>query len=148
MYTYHPILGLMFPSAQNDVFIYGSLYVEESVRAIFLSKLTFCFRFTDLNSLNMSMEKLSPADVNYRAIVAYNQSKLCNILFSNELNRRLYPYKVFCNSIHPGNVISTKLSRHWWFWRLLFALVRPFAKSKVSSPLRGVVSSKFGKMQN
>jgi WW domain-containing oxidoreductase len=36
---------------------------------------------------------------------------------------------VCCLAVHPGNMISTHLSRHWWVYRLLFATVRPFAKS-------------------
>lgn len=39
---------------------------------------------------------------------AYAQSKLANVLFSNELARRLAPAGITSNSLHPG-VISTKL---------------------------------------
>uniref|UniRef100_A0A182Q360 Uncharacterized protein n=1 Tax=Anopheles farauti TaxID=69004 RepID=A0A182Q360_9DIPT len=31
--------------------------------------------------------------------------------------------------MHPGNMVSSALSRNWWFYRLLFGLVRPFTKS-------------------
>jgi len=42
----------------------------------------------------------------------YGQSKLCNILFSNELNRRLGDDKqVYVNSVHPGYV-NTELQRN------------------------------------
>ena len=36
---------------------------------------------------------------------------------------------VCCLAVHPGNMISTNLSRHWWVYRLLFSIVRPFVKS-------------------
>ena len=41
---------------------------------------------------------------------AYGQSKLANILFANELSRRLGPGQT-ANSLHPG-VIATNLGRH------------------------------------
>jgi len=34
-------------------------------------------------------------------------------------------------SVHPGNMVSTDISRNYWFYRLLFAIVRPFTKSLV-----------------
>ena len=89
------------------------------------------FRFTDLNESTISETFLSPPPNGYRPIFAYNQSKMCNILFMLELHRRWATYGVFCHAVHPGNVIATSLSQHWWFWRLLFTMVRPFAKSKV-----------------
>lgn len=41
----------------------------------------------------------------YRGIVAYGQSKLANLMFSNELARRL-PANVTSNALHPGGVDS------------------------------------------
>ena len=60
---------------------------------------------------------------------AYNDSKLCNVLFAHELARRWPLVSVF--SCHPGNMVSSGLSRHSWMYRLLFAIVRPFTKSLV-----------------
>lgn len=65
-------------------------------------------------------------------MLAYNRSKLCNILFSNELNRRLSPHGVTSNSVHPGNMIYSSIHRNWWVYTLLFTLARPFTKSMVS----------------
>src|SRR5690606_31029669 len=42
---------------------------------------------------------------------AYGQSKLANILFTKELNRRLQDKKVFVNAVHPG-VVKTELGRN------------------------------------
>ena len=67
--------------------------------------------------------------------MAYNQSKLCNLLFSMELNRRLKPKGVTCNAVHPGNLIYTALSKNSWFYWLFFLMARPFAKSSVSQTL-------------
>jgi len=41
---------------------------------------------------------------NYRALTAYSQSKLCNILFTRELARQLSGTGVTANSFHPGFV--------------------------------------------
>lgn len=65
-------------------------------------------------------------------MLAYNRSKLCNILFSNELHRRLSPRGVTSNAVHPGNMMYSALHRGWWVYTLLFTLARPFTKSMVS----------------
>ncbi|GFY72552.1 WW domain-containing oxidoreductase [Trichonephila inaurata madagascariensis] len=89
-----------------------------------------------ITAQNISEERLSPKTANgFYSIIAYNDSKLCNLLFSNELNRRLSTFKIFSNAVHPGNLVSSYLSRNWWLYRLLFAFVRPFTKSLIKSPL-------------
>lgn len=47
----------------------------------------------------------------YRPWAAYGQSKLANILFANELSKRLRGTGKTANSLHPG-VIHTNLGRH------------------------------------
>ncbi|XP_076339672.1 WW domain-containing oxidoreductase [Tachypleus tridentatus] len=87
-------------------------------------------RFSLLSKDKLSEEKLSPSvSTNFVSMIAYNNSKLCNILFSNELNRRLSSKGVLSNAVHPGNLVSSNLSHNWWCYRLLFTLVRPFTKS-------------------
>lgn len=95
------------------------------------------FRFTDINdsSKNLDFSRLSPSKNDYWAMLAYNRSKLCNILFSNELHRRLSPRGVTSNAVHPGNMMYSSLHRHWWVYTLLFTLARPFTKSMVSERL-------------
>ncbi|XP_078041246.1 WW domain-containing oxidoreductase isoform X1 [Augochlora pura] len=70
---------------------------------------------------------LSPPAYKYWFMAAYNDSKLCNILFAQELAKRWPTVSVF--SCHPGNLVSSNLSRYSWMMRLLFMLVRPFTKS-------------------
>jgi len=57
----------------------------------------------DFDNLNL--------DHDYNAMQAYCNSKLMNILFSNELARRYAKYGVSSFSLHPG-VIATGLHRH------------------------------------
>lgn len=51
------------------------------------------------------------SDENYDEGAAYNQSKLANILFANELAKKLDGTNVTVNSLHPG-VVDTELMRH------------------------------------
>ncbi|XP_072013612.1 WW domain-containing oxidoreductase-like isoform X1 [Amphiura filiformis] len=96
-------------------------------------------RFIDLYSDKLDLSQVSMSKEDYWPILAYGRSKLCNILFSNELNKRLSDKGVNCNSCHPGNLVYTKLSRNWWMYRILWLMVRPFTKS---AP-QGAASSVF-----
>uniref|UniRef100_A0A8C8II77 WW domain-containing oxidoreductase n=1 Tax=Oncorhynchus tshawytscha TaxID=74940 RepID=A0A8C8II77_ONCTS len=72
-------------------------------------------RFTDL---------LDQSD--YWSMLANNRAKLCNLLFSNELHRRLAPHCVTANAVHPGNLMYTAIHR-----TSFFTLACPFTKSTV-----------------
>jgi NAD(P)-dependent dehydrogenase (short-subunit alcohol dehydrogenase family) len=55
------------------------------------------------------------SEKSYFKWLVYGQSKLANILFTNELSRRLEGTKVTANSLHPG-VINSELSKNLdWF---------------------------------
>lgn len=86
-------------------------------------------RFANLPSSSLAREHLSPSPSKYWSMMQYNNSKLCNVLFAAELGRRLQSKGVCVFSLHPGNMVSTSLQRNWWFYRLLFAIVRPFTKT-------------------
>lgn len=55
---------------------------------------------TDINS-----------EINYDAGMAYNQSKLANVMFMRELARKLSGTNVTVNAVNPG-LVDTKLMRH------------------------------------
>jgi len=98
----------------------------------FVSVCIYAGRFTDLSEHTICESLLSPASSkHYWSIFSYNASKACNILMTSELRRRVSKHGVLCFAVHPGNVVATCITRHWWLWQLIFALVRPFAKSKV-----------------
>uniref|UniRef100_A0A8C1RPH2 WW domain-containing oxidoreductase n=1 Tax=Cyprinus carpio TaxID=7962 RepID=A0A8C1RPH2_CYPCA len=88
-------------------------------------------RFTDLvdSCGKVELKLLSPPQKEYWSMLAYNRAKLCNILFSNELHRRMSPHGVTCNALHPGNMMYTSIHRSWWLMTLLFTFARPFTKS-------------------
>uniref|UniRef100_A0A8C7RP60 WW domain-containing oxidoreductase n=1 Tax=Oncorhynchus mykiss TaxID=8022 RepID=A0A8C7RP60_ONCMY len=74
-------------------------------------------RFTDL------LDQSGKVDL---SMLANNRAKLCNLLFSNELHRRLAPHCVTANAVHPGNLMYTAIHR-----TSFFTLACPFTKSMV-----------------
>ena len=62
--------------------------------------------------------------------MAYNQSKLANVLFTYELARRLDGTGVTVNCVHPG-VVHTNFGRQNQpvAWRLVISIVTPFMRS-------------------
>jgi retinol dehydrogenase-12 len=63
----------------------------------------------------------------YRGWRAYCRSKLANILFTNELARRLRGTGVTANSLHPGLVATGFGDGNGWRGRLLRGVARLFA---------------------
>ncbi|RZC41956.1 WW domain-containing oxidoreductase [Asbolus verrucosus] len=87
-------------------------------------------RFANLTPDNLSMQTLSPdSSSKYWDMMAYNNSKLCNVLFARQLAKNLQSFGISVFSLHPGNMVSSNLARNWWLYRMFFALVRPFTKS-------------------
>ncbi len=65
----------------------------------------------------------------YRAMRVYGQSKLCNILFTRELARRIVGTGVTANCLHPGGV-ATGLGWNNGWWAILIAkALRPFFRT-------------------
>ncbi len=65
----------------------------------------------------------------YRPFPVYGQSKLCNILFTRELARRVAGTGVMANCLHPGGV-ATSLGWHNGWWAVLIAKsLRPFFRT-------------------
>jgi len=86
----------------------------------------------------------------YGIMRAYSRSKLANVLFANELARRLAGTGVTSNSVHPGGVATDLWSGAplWaqpyirlWLWRSLIspgAGAEPVARLAVDANLQGV----------
>jgi NAD(P)-dependent dehydrogenase (short-subunit alcohol dehydrogenase family) len=72
-------------------------------------------RFDDLNATR-----------GFSGFRAYSDSKLANILFSNELARRMEGSAVTSNSLHPGAVATNFGSGSGGLFGLVFSLARPF----------------------
>lgn len=77
----------------------------------------------------------------YAKIPAYAQSKLANLMFAFELNRRLSTkdgHSSIAVAAHPG-VSNTELARH--FPKLLVALLTPLLSFMIHPPHRGALPS-------
>ena len=65
----------------------------------------------------LRLDDLEFQERHYGGLRAYRQSKLCNVLFSNELARRLDRREVTSNAVHPGdvatNVVRTSVPLQW-----------------------------------
>ncbi|HEX2619204.1 MAG TPA: SDR family oxidoreductase [Phototrophicaceae bacterium] len=88
--------------------------------------------------INVSSDAHRPAKIDYanlqgetsyNVIKIYGISKLMNVLFTNELARRLEGTGVTANSLHPG-VIKSGFGRNNGFpWNMVFMLMSPIAKT-------------------
>lgn len=59
-------------------------------------------RFGNLPSHNLMREHLSPSSSKYWSMMAYNNAKLCNVLFAAELGRKWQSRGISVFSLHPG----------------------------------------------
>ncbi|XP_035739674.1 WW domain-containing oxidoreductase-like [Vespa mandarinia] len=111
---------------------YFTLLLEHPIRSCHNARIIFVssesHRFSSIQHVeDIHPLTLSPPRYHYWPMGAYNDSKLCNILFAQELSKRWPAVSVF--SCHPGNMVSSSLPRYSWIFRILYAIVRPFTKS-------------------
>ncbi|XP_031564075.1 WW domain-containing oxidoreductase-like [Actinia tenebrosa] len=87
-------------------------------------------RFQDFDySSKLCLSNVPLPKDKYWSILAYNQSKLCILLLSMELNRRFHHFGVTSNAVHPGNLIYSSLCQtSWWYW-VFFLIAKPFNKN-------------------
>lgn len=88
-------------------------------------------RYAKLDFNNLQYEK------GYSGLKAYNLSKLCNILFTRELSKKLRGSKVATNALHPGGVASNFGNEANNFYGIAIKLIRPF----MISPEKGAETS-------
>ncbi|EGG00774.1 uncharacterized protein MELLADRAFT_39578, partial [Melampsora larici-populina 98AG31] len=82
--------------------------------------------FSSLESLNLKSSS---------GWARYKMSKLCNLLFNNELQKRLEDTNIICLAVHPG-VVYTGLGDH-----LLPSQTQPESLSSASDPLINLLIS-------
>lgn len=94
-------------------------------------KQTDSARIVNVSSLAYERGRMNWDDINnekmYDTRQVYAQSKLCNILFTRELAKRLSNTKVTVNALHPG-VVMTELGRYFsesfgWKAKLIYPLL-------------------------
>ncbi|ODN00385.1 WW domain-containing oxidoreductase [Orchesella cincta] len=104
------------------------LILTHSTRILFVASESH--RFSMLTMENLTEEYLSPTTAKkFTSFMAFNDSKLCIVILASEINRRWAVHGITANSVHPGNMVSTGLSRNSYLYKAMFAAVRPFTKS-------------------
>ncbi|XP_066551819.1 dehydrogenase/reductase SDR family member 13 isoform X2 [Amia ocellicauda] len=93
-------------------------------RVVTLSSLAHIWGRIDFDNLN-SKRDLGTGKYSWQFFSAYCNSKLCNVLFTHELAKRLQGTNVTCYCVHPG-VVRTELSRNCSLWQKVF--IKPISK--------------------
>ena len=70
-------------------------------RVITLASMAYQWGSIDFDKLHTSKD-LGSGRYSWQFFAAYCNSKLCNVLFTHELARRLKGSNVTCYSVHPG----------------------------------------------
>ncbi len=113
---YFLLTGLLMPALEKAA--------AENGEARVVSVASEAHRYAPFSLDNVQMQR------GYSGIKAYCISKLCNILFTAELARRVAGKNITANSLHPGAVNSGFASNTpgWFAW--LFKLAKPFLMSE------------------
>ena len=67
---------------------------------------------------------------NFKAMTAYGQAKLCNVLLAKSLQRRYGGRGLTACALHPGTLITTDIGRNSLVVGALIKLVSPFTKNR------------------
>ncbi|XP_023257201.1 dehydrogenase/reductase SDR family member 13-like [Seriola lalandi dorsalis] len=102
-------------------------------RVVTLSSMAHRWGNIDFEALAAN-KHLGTGRYSWQFFQAYCNSKLCNVLFTHELAKRLKGTSVTCYSLHPG-VVRTELSRHVSLWQKIF--IEPVAQLLFLDPKAG-----------
>lgn len=102
-------------------------------RVVTLSSMAHRWGNIDFETLAVNRH-LGTGRYSWQFFHAYCNSKLCNVLFTHELAKRLKGTNVTCYSVHPG-VVRTELSRHVSLWQKVF--IEPVARMLFLDPEAG-----------
>ncbi|KAK7869614.1 hypothetical protein R5R35_009988 [Gryllus longicercus] len=105
-------------------------------------------RIVTVSSIAHQRGTINKTDLNsekeYKPNVAYEQSKLANVLFNLELSKRLKDTGVTANCLHPG-IVDTEIFRHMSFAKSSFTgyILRPLIWPFIRTPLQGSQTTLF-----
>ncbi|XP_071783329.1 dehydrogenase/reductase SDR family member 13-like [Centroberyx gerrardi] len=102
-------------------------------RVVTLSSMAHRWGRIDFEALAANRD-LGTGRYSWQFFQAYCSSKLCNVLFTQELAKRLAGSAVTCYSVHPG-IVRTELSRHVSLWQKVF--IEPVARLLFLDPEAG-----------
>ncbi|CAH0714176.1 unnamed protein product, partial [Brenthis ino] len=92
--------------------------IRSRSRIVYVSSLIYIFGKLDLNTIN------KPAS---NRLITYANSKFCNLVFHQELARRLKNSGVVVNSVHPGVIKTNLLIEANFIFRLFFNILHWFS---------------------
>ncbi|KAJ8276608.1 hypothetical protein COCON_G00083600 [Conger conger] len=115
--------GMIFGVNHLGHFLLTLLLLERlkesgSSRVVNVSSRAHLFGAIDFNFLSTHKD-LGVGDTGFQTFLLYSHSKLCNVLFTHELAKRLQGTSVTCYSLHPGPV-RTEIARYTSIWWRLF----------------------------
>tara|TARA_B110000444_G_scaffold259689_1_gene304285 strand:- start:82 stop:927 length:846 start_codon:yes stop_codon:yes gene_type:complete len=87
------------------------------------------------------------AENNFSFMKVYANSKLCNILFTRELAKKLKGTNITVNCYHPG-FVATNLGGDSLFGRLLMMIAKPFVRSPEKGAETGIYLATNDSIQN
>ncbi len=80
------------------------------------------------SSKSLDFDDLMREQAFYFNMESYGRSKLCNLLFTHALAKRIEGSGVTVTAMHPS-LVATGLAGKQWVGRLMMALLRPFART-------------------
>lgn len=111
-------------------------------------------RIINLSSKLSAGGKMAWDDLNaekkYDIATAYAQSKLANIIFTKELQRRLEGFDVKAVAVHPG-VVNTDMTRYMeekWYYYVILKLLAPCIYLSTLSPEEGAHNTLYCALQD
>ncbi|XP_056152501.1 dehydrogenase/reductase SDR family member 13-like [Lampris incognitus] len=102
-------------------------------RVVTLSSIAHRWGNIDFEAL-VANKDLGTGKYSWQFFQAYCSSKLCNVLFTYELAKRLAGTNVTCYCLHPG-IVRTGLSRHVSLWQMIF--IEPISRLLFLDPDTG-----------
>ncbi|XP_057176513.1 retinol dehydrogenase 12 isoform X2 [Triplophysa rosa] len=87
-------------------------------RVVTVSSLAHMWGKVDFNCINTHKD-LGLGNSDFASLKLYSHSKLCNILFTHELAKRLKGTNVTCYSLHPGAIKTDINNNSSLLWRLV-----------------------------
>ncbi|KAM3963715.1 LOW QUALITY PROTEIN: WW domain-containing oxidoreductase [Aphomia sociella] len=100
--------------------------LKNFTRVVFVSSESH--RYASLKNV-FTQQNISMTRDQYSSMMAYNNSKLFKVITAKVLSEEWRSKNIRVNSLHPGNMVFTNLSKSWWLFRFAFFVVRPFTKS-------------------
>ena len=124
----------MFAHYEYQMSIICSCHTPPHETRFLMGYTIFLCRYPAYMSSYLDLQSLRhPSKDKYSSITAYGTSKLCNLLFALQFHRNNVEQAVYCNAVHPGNLLPTNLTRDSGLMcKAAFTMARPFTKSLVS----------------